>query len=466
MLNREKLLKIETLSKKYNETNIPLYLSYPIESWWKKPIGQVDFERGFKDIEEPFLYFHFPYCKKPCYYCCCYKDVASDPHDLDIYLDHLEMEYNNKVDKLGTKSFQSIKQMHWGGGTPTFMECEQIERAYNFIDKRVGLIKDDSSSISIEAFPDKDVLSKEKLKLLREIGFNEISFGVQDFDKMVQNTINRSCEKEDVLELIDFCKSIGFKVHIDLCYGLPFQGLNEFERTLKTVIDAKPDRVAIFPYAHYPLIFPMQKLIPTSSIANSFTKVLLLNMAQDMLCSSDYGKIGTDHFVRKDNPLYISHLKKNVLRDFMGYSVSERKFFIGFGKAAISSTGREFFHNLKSMDKYFEAVSKGEIPIEKNISHIMDEDDFIRSSIIQKSILYDFEIDKFEIGQRLNIDFDRYFENEIIQLENYMLDGLIEYKSNDVIRVTSLGELFARHIAYVFDSYYNNTKTTKKIVEG
>lgn len=456
IMNNNELIKLERLAKKYKETNIPLYLSYPTESWWRNSATDNEFVENFKNLEEPFLYFHFPYCKKACYYCCCYKEVTLEDERKETYIQYLEKEFNNKLFLLGLDGYKNVKHMHWGGGTPTYMSCNQLERVYNNIFSKIDIAQGDDTSISIEAYPDEKVLTADKLKLLRSMGFNEISFGIQDFDERVQKVINRDCKKDVVQRIIETAKDLGFRVHIDLCYGLPFQGLNELERTVNDILEMKPDRIATFAYAHYPMAFPMQKLIPMASIPNSFIKVLLSKYAGEAFTDSGYFGVGTDHFVKQDNPLYKASLDKMIIRDFMGYSVEQRRCFIGFGNSAISFSGKAFYHNIKSIDDYVKSIDNNEIPLERNISHVLTTDDIMRNKIIQKCILCDFLIEKSQIEKEYGICFDDYFKAEMDKLVILEQDGLLDLSDSKVIKVTDTGKLFARHIAYAFDRYYNN----------
>ncbi len=447
-------LDIEYLANSYNETNIPLYLSYPVESWWSSFATDEMLIEKYKNIVSPFLYFHFPYCPKVCYYCVCYKDIASDSSSNDVYIDYLVREFNNKLACFGSSGFKGINHMHWGGGTPTFLTCRQFDRLYNSILKKIDFCLDEKSSISIEAYPDEINLTKEKLRLIRDMGFNEISLGIQDIDERIQKVINRDCKAEFIGKTIELCKEQGFKLHIDLCYGLPFQGINELIRTLEFIITYDPDRIAIFPYAHYPLGFPMQKFIPYASLPNSFIKVLLLKTAEEILEASGYKKVGTDHFVMENNALYKAAVEGKITRDFMGYSVERRKNILGFGRSAISFLGDQFFQNSLLSKDYYQCIEKNVFPLERNKSHIFSEDDAIRNRVIQKYILSDFVIDKSKINDEFNIDFDNYFASELRCLAQYSKDGLISSTAQDTIQVTSVGKYFARHIAYAFDKYY------------
>lgn len=452
--NNKELLKLEKLARKYNENNIPLYLSYPTSSYWKKIVTKDKFKKAFNDNVSTFLYFHFPYCKKACNYCMCYKYVTNDQKDNDLYLNYLEKEFTQKINLFECDELKFIKYIHWGGGTPTLLTCYQIERIFNKIQKKVSMLNDTSNRISIEAYPDDKVITHEKLKLLRSLGFNEISFGVQDFDKRVQKTINRDHSEKVVKKLVSMAQDVGFSVNIDLCYGLPFQGLNELEQTIKVVVEMGIDRIALFTYVHYPLIFPMQKIMPTLSIPNSFIRVLMTDIAGRYLKDMGYLKVGYDHFVKKDYWLGNKLKKEKIIRDFMGYSMEDRKQFIGFGNSAISFFGNTYFHNKISLTDYYNDLDNNRLPIIEKMGHEMSMDDIIRNEIIQQNIMCDFEINKKNIETKFKINFDKTFKKELARLTSFQQDGLVDVIDINRIRINKYGEKFIRHIAHAFDSYY------------
>lgn len=448
-------VRIEHLAKKYNEVNIPLYLSYPTSNWWDNPVDISRFITSYRDYCPPFLYFHFPYCQNACYYCMCYKHVAQDSRCNDVYLKYLEKEFVHRLAHLELNTLDRVRHIHWGGGTPTYLTCKQIEKIHSAIFNRVNIIDHSGASISIEAYPDETILTDEKLVLLRHLGFNEISFGIQDFDPIIQKTINRNCTMHTVFKLTQKAKELGFRVHFDLCYGLPFQGLNELEKTVKAVTDMRPHRVALFTYAHYPAIFPLQRKIPSMSIPNSFIRTLLAMHAEELLTGHGYHKVGYDHFVREDDPLYKACCNNQIQRDFMGYSVTQKREFMGFGCSAISYLGDGFYQNIQSLKKYYQSIDNNAIPLEKNISHLLSKEDRIRNQIIQKNILSDFFIHKNDIDREFGISFEDHFNSELSILARLENDGLVDLSDSNKISVTRDGEYFVRHIAHVFDNYYN-----------
>lgn len=449
-----KIDQLEYLAKKYDETNIPLYVSYPTTGFWKNSVSSEHYAERGKPVDKPFLYFHFPYCPKACYYCCCYKQVTSDPNDIDIYLNYLAKEFNQKLDFLQREKIRHVSQLHWGGGTPTYLSVSQIERFFLEMEKRIVFDHSDESSISIEAYPDKQLVTTEKLELLKELGFNQISFGIQDFDARIQKTINRSYRRQTAEELIYLAKKIGFKVHVDLCYGLPFQGLNEFERTAKAVIETDPDRVAVYPYAHYPFTFELQRLIPKSSIPNSFIKVLIAQRAQELFQEKGYIRIGSDHYVKKSNKMFQRFEEGKVERDFMGYSVDERRQFFGFGNSAISFLGETLYHNIIKIPDYFDNIEKGGFGLDKSMAHILSSEDLVRKKTILKHLLTNSYIDKTDLEEEFQIEFDQFFRAELPKIQELEKDGLVQV-SDTQIKLSEVGNMFCRHVAHVFDEYYH-----------
>jgi oxygen-independent coproporphyrinogen-3 oxidase len=310
------------------------------------------------------------------------------------------------------------------------------------------------ASISIEAYPDPDYVTLEKLRLLRDMSFTEISFGVQDFDERIQRVINRRCSPAVLRGLVEMARSCGFRVHVDLLYGLPFQGLNELESSIRLIAAMDPDRVAMQCYAHYPFVYPAQRNIPTSSVPNSFTRVLLAMLAEDLLTSAGYNRVGFDYFVKTGDPLHAAAMRGELNRDLMGYSSDERRECLGSGMGAISFLSGAFFHNRRTLDEYLNDLEENRLPLERRTSHRLSADDAIRSRVIQTAVLGRLRIDKGEIESTLQVPFDEYFSDEQRMLSDFADDGLVECGDSKIIRLTGHGRFFARHIAKVFDTYY------------
>ncbi len=299
-------------------------------------------------------------------------------------------------------------------------------------------------------------LTKDKITLIKELGFNIISIGIQDFDMRVQKAINRDCNEDSVKRIIEKCKKVGLRVHIDLCYGLPFQSLSEFENTLHITAKLDPDRIIVSPYAHYPLLYPNQKMIPTLSLPNSFLKFLLSIITDDILISYGYFKVGIDHYIKSSDSMYALYFENKVLRTLMGYSADARENYIGFGNSAISYYNNHFYHNKISLKDYYSKLDEGNLPIEDNLCYSLNDDDYLRNILITKYILTYFSINKEEIENKFSIIFNDYFSYELNELNGYIDDGIIEEADSNIISLSKTGKYFARHIAYLFDNFYRS----------
>jgi oxygen-independent coproporphyrinogen-3 oxidase len=447
--------ELERLAGKYDESNVPLYLSYPTTGFWRGAWDENAFAAAFDRGTIPFLYFHLPYCKKACWYCCCYKEVTRSDAVKDAYVGSIGRELGLRLDSLGEDRLTGVRHMHWGGGTPTWLSTDQISRMLSAIGSRVELDRGPESTVSIEAYPDPETVTAEKLRVLRAAGFNEISFGVQDFDERIQKAINRDCTEPTLRGLVTLSRNLGFRINIDLCYGLPYQGLAELDATIRTVAEMQPDKIAVFPYAHYPLAFPLQRRIPAGSVPGSFDRVRLIMLAEELFESYGFARIGIDHFVRPGTPLFAAYGEGKVIKDFMGYSVDGRRSYIGLGSSAISFVGDTFFQNTRMVTDYRTQVKLGVLPSTDGAMHRLSTDDVLRYEIIMKHILCGFRIDKREISARFEIDFDEYFRPELERIAELERDGLVERSDADTILVTPVGRYVARHVAYVFDRYYN-----------
>ncbi|MCW8966442.1 MAG: oxygen-independent coproporphyrinogen III oxidase [Candidatus Pacearchaeota archaeon] len=450
-MNNQNFLHIEYLSKRYDETKIPLYLSYPTLTCWKNTADEQNYIENLKNISHPFLYFHFPYCKRACYYCACSKVAGDSPGDIDVYIDHVEKEIELKARYMTCRDM-SLTQMHWGGGTPTNMTIKQLRRIHSAITKHFTIIPDESSGISIESYPDETLIDFEKLMFLKEIGFTEISFGIQDFDERVQKSINRDCKFKVVEKIVLNARRAGLRINVDLCYGLPFQEYSGLQNTINKIILLKPDRIALESYSHFPVYYPLQKKIPAASIPNSFMRIILAMMAAELLIDAGYVKIG-DHFVIKEHYMHKEFKRKKVFRDFMGYSPDVRKELLAFGSSAISYIGDTYVHNTNNIDHYFSLINDGRLPLDTKVSHKLTGDDKLRAEIIQKGILTYSYIDKGEINDKFNINFDIYFEEEIKKLLPLCKDGIVIMDDRG-INIYRYGKYIAKHVALIFDTYY------------
>lgn len=452
-INHSEMLGWERLANRYNENAIPLYLSYPVESYWRQAIDPVVYANSLRQNDISFLYVHFPYCKRICHYCLCYHEGYKDARDIDVYLRYLVKEMDIKLSQAGIAGKLSIRHMHWGGGTPTLLTPQQIEKVHSDITKRVEFVRDGENEFSIEAYPDETIITRDKLLLLQKLGFNTISFGVQDFDERVQSVINREHKPDAVHSLMALARELGFRVHVDLCYGLPFQGLNELQKTLLEIVKSQPLRISVNPYAHNPFVFPGQKIIPLSSVPNSFMKIMQAILADDILTECGYVRIGLDQYIKPEDP-YFESLRKHGIRSLMGYSTNEKVSFLGCGATAISYFDNSFYMNSARLKEYYQQIDHNSVPLDGKRCYRYNDDDRIRNQVIQKFILGHFEIDKKQFARECNADFDCYFKEEIAKLARHEKDGLVDLSDPDFIRITKKGRFFGRHIAHVFDTFY------------
>ncbi len=449
------MLEWERLARRYDENAIPLYLSYPVESYWKQTVNPGIYANSLKQNDFSFLYVHFPFCKKMCHYCLCYHEALKKADDIDVYIRYVIKEMDLKLKQAGIADKLNIRHMHWGGGTPTLLSSRQIEKVHNEITERVEFVRDEDNEFSLEAYPDENMITREKLVLLKELGFNTISLGVQDFDEKVQKVINREHKPDTVHSLIALAREIGFRVHVDLCYGLPFQGLNELEKTLLEIVKSQPLRMSVNPYTHNPFVFPRQKIIPNSSVPNSFMKIMLALMADNVLTERGYVRIGLDQYIKPEDPFFDS-LQKHSVRSLMGYSQNDKVSFLGCGATAISFFDNSFYMNSARLEDYFQQIDQSRVPLDGKRCYRYNEDDRIRNQLIQKYLLTHFNIDKKQFARELNVDFDHYFNGEMIKLARHEKDGLVDLSDPDVIRITKRGKFFSRHIAHVFDTFYTH----------
>ncbi|MEK3671233.1 radical SAM protein [Paenibacillus sp. FSL R10-2771] len=443
--------QLHYLSQKYNEYNLPMYLSYPVDSHWRQPADESAIAQELKEIEEAQVYVHVPFCKSICYYCCCDRVLSGKDEDKDQYIDALEQELALKLSGRARKLKSG--NLHWGGGTPAYLNERQIGRLFGIIARYVDF--EDNARIKLEAYPDKQIVTEGKLRLLKTLGFNYISFGIQDFDTRVLNAIHRECDLEDTREIIGLARSMGFTVNVDLCYGLPFQGLGEFERTLQEIVRIAPDKIVAFPYAHYPAIYPLQRKIPHLSLPNNYMVSRLFELARQYL-SRDYTEMGSDTFIRNNGRE--KHPGTHVVRDFMGSSERSSQHLLGLGKSAVSKIGRLYYKNVPAMDRYCAALDLGRFPIETGKTHLLSGEDAIREDIILKQLLGGNPIDKQMLQECFGIDFDSYFQEELSVLRGMEKDGLLLGVDSPRITVTPTGTYFIRAIAHVFDPYYKSTR--------
>jgi len=427
-------------------TNVPRYTSYPTApSWRDAPTQQELAELLSRPSSRPLsLYVHLPFCGKLCFYCGCNMMITRDHALVERYLRALEMEAE-QVAALG-RSAQPVTQLHWGGGTPTHLDCEQLTRVHQALAKRFSIAKD--AERSIEVHP--PVTTEPQLETLAELGFNRVSMGVQDFDPRVQKTINRPQPFEQTRELILACRRLGYlSVNVDLMYGLPHQTVESFGATLDRVAELRPDRLALFGYAHVPSLKPHQKLLAAAGLPSPSERLDIFESAVERLLDLGYRYIGLDHFARADDELAMAQAQGTLRRNFMGYTTCAETDLLAFGASSISDLEGVYLQNLRDVHAYMAQVEHGLLPATRG-THL-SEDDLIRRDVIH-GLFCRLELDKDALAERHGVDVDIYFADELRRLAPLEEDGLV-VREPERIRVTPRGQVLLRNIAAIFDAY-------------
>ena len=444
--------------KRYNKPG-PRYTSYPTAPEWRDDFRDSDYVTQLKELDSKgdhgplSLYFHVPFCEQRCLNCGCHVIIDKNRLYVDRYLDGIEKEID--LFKKNLTGTSLVQQLHWGGGTPTFLNEPQIERLANMISKHFTL--EENAEVAIEIDP--CVTSKNQIKLLRELGFNRISMGIQDFNPAVQKAVNRIQDEKLTIELIEYARSIGYiSVNIDLIYGLPLQTVESFSDTIKKIVQIAPDRIALFSYAKIPWLKPHQKKINEDDLPDVDSKFAIFLEARRLLLENGYMAIGMDHFALEEDEIAISYKNKVLHRNFMGYTVKSTDHFVGFGVSSIGYVNNTYVQNMKTLKEYHEALDNNLLPVDRGMT--LNKDDLIRQWVIN-SLMCQFELDYNKFENRFQIPFNDYFKSEIPHIKPYEEDGLIEITS-DKISVKEKGTLFIRNVAMEFDKYLINKKQERR----
>jgi len=396
------------------------------------------------------LYCHIPFCNTVCFYCGCNKVVTKDKGKAEHYLDALF----NEIDKQGAlfDSERLVEQMHFGGGTPTFLSNQQILRLSEKLQSVFNFSKHGEYSIEI----DPRGVDEGTIKALAKARFNRISLGVQDFNTAVQKAVNRVQSFEQTQSVIKLARDYNFEsISIDLIYGLPKQSVESFKTTLKQISELKPDRISLFNYAHLPELFKPQRRIDVLELPNADEKLAIFKYSMDFLLEQGYAYIGMDHFALPEDPLAIAQQQGHLYRNFQGYSTHADCDIVGLGLSSIGQVGDSFSQNEKNLQQYYETIESGDLPVIKG--QIIQADDKIRRAVIMDLICH-FKLDFDKIEANFNIDFNNYFADALNELGEMHKDGLIELTENS-IKVMEIGKLLIRNICMVFDAYLSSSKT-------
>jgi oxygen-independent coproporphyrinogen-3 oxidase len=437
------------LIRKYGG-NGPRYTSYPtadrfVEAFDAEAYSQWLRNRNVGGFARPLgLYVHLPFCGTICYYCACNKIVTRDHGRSAKYLKYLQREIRLVADRLGDD--RAISQMHWGGGTPTFLADAELSELMQMLRSQFEIAPGGEYAIEV----DPRTVTPQRMGLLAGLGFNRISVGVQDFNAEVQRAIHRVQGYEETRAVIDAAREKGFRsVNVDLIYGLPKQTLEGFERTLDLVLGCDPDRVALYSYAHLPVQFKPQRRIAEAELPSPETKLQLLVRAIERLESAGYSYIGMDHFAKPEDDLAVAQRQGRLTRNFQGYSSSGDSDILGLGVSAIGSVGPVYAQNFKTLDDYYARLDEGALPVMRGIE--LNADDLLRRAVIQ-ALACHFEVSKEAISIAHLVDFDRYFALEMEELKRMQEESLVAL-SEEWISVTPRGRLIVRAVCMVFDRY-------------
>jgi len=441
-------MDLKELIKKYS-TSGPRYTSYPTAPQWvetfKVDSYREQLKKSFTGKTEPIaLYVHIPFCEALCYYCGCNIQITKDHSRSRIYLDALIREIQTAVETIGTR--QTLSQISWGGGTPTFFNCDEIKQLHLATLQAFDLAP--GAEVSIEIDP--RVTTREQLKTLRDLGFNRVSLGVQDFNTEVQKVINRIQSIQLTDEMLKFCRSLGFSgINFDLIYGLPLQTVETFKKTLKEVIALRPDRIALYNYAHLPSLRPHQKIMDKHPRPDSEERLAIFTDGYTEFTQHGYRSIGMDHFALETDELFLAIEKEKLYRNFMGYTVKRGAGMIGIGASAIGEIGGSYFQNIRETKPYEDSVSQTGLAAFRGC--LLSQEDTERKWIIQQ-LMCKFVLRFKDYQVLFHKDFGKEFSKELSLLSEFQKEGILTCDSQAIL-ISDLGRLFIRNVAMIFDAY-------------
>ncbi len=461
------------LINRYDKSG-PRYTSYPTAVKFDETFGEAKYracaeltnqesrelvQQGLRP--KPLsLYFHIPFCDTVCFYCGCSKVATKDRTKAQPYLDRVYKELAMQSALFDENRI--VDQLHWGGGTPTFISHDQMRELMSKTRRNFQLHDDDTGEYSIEIDPRE--VTVESIALLREIGFNRMSLGVQDFDATVQKAVNRIQTEEVTFATLTAAKAEGFKsVSIDLIYGLPHQTVKSFAETVDKIIEVSPDRLSVFNYAHLPEMFKPQRRINEDDLPSATEKLDILQDTNERLSKAGYVYIGMDHFAKPDDELAVAQREHTLYRNFQGYSTHADCDLIGLGVTSIGKVGNTYSQNVKTLDEYYALLDDGKLPVFRGLE--LDDDDVLRREVITQ-IICNFSLRPAEIEKQFGINFEEYFVAELKELRVMADDGLISLDENNVIDVEPAGRLLIRNVCMVFDKYLrqNSEQRFSKVI--
>ena len=440
-------LALQELIKHYDRPG-PRYTGYPMPPVWREGFAETEVQQALaRANQDPLplsIYTHLPFCKRRCSYCGC--NVVVSPHysPVEGFLKSLEAEVELWAKALPDR--RGAIQLHWGGGTPTYLNVADLQRTFKMITERFPLLP--GAEVSIEVDP--TFLEPDQLPALRELGFNRVSFGVQDLDETFQALITRGQTWDQTLATVKQARALGFPgVNLDLVYGLPGQTLATFRRTLEATLELAPDRMAIYGFAYLPSVIAHQRSIPKESLPAPELRLDLLLLAEDILEKHGYIAIGMDHFARPDDGLAKALAEGRLVRNFMGYAVAAGSDLLGFGPSAISNVAGVYAQNDKILSKWQRQVDGGHFAVHKG--HRLNDDDLMRRWLIHE-LMGSFQLNWADLQRRYGVDGPTLFAEALVELQAEQPYGTVEVHP-DGVHITELGRRFVRNLVQPFDAY-------------
>lgn len=437
------------LIRRYGDQG-PRYTSYPTALQFHEEVCADDYwqalQRGNESHRPLSLYLHIPFCRNVCYYCACNRVVTADTSRADAYLKRLIAEIAMKAARVDQQ--RPVLQMHWGGGTPTYLSDAQMTELVYHTARHFHLLEDDRADYSVEIDP--RTVDQSRIGLLRGLGFNRASLGVQDLDPRVQHAVNRVQPYDMVRDVFGWLRDFGYRsINTDLIYGLPWQSETSLSRTVEQLVELRPDRISLYNYAHLPARFKVQRQISEQTLPSPDEKLAMFSRAGTLLEQAGYRLIGMDHFALPSDALAQAQTQGTLHRNFQGYTLYGDADLLGFGTSAISALGDFYGQNQKSIEQWQDDIDGGQLPLERGYQ--LNRDDLIRRDLIT-TLLCDMGVDLQAFSQRWNIDAKNYFGSELMQMQRFAADGLVECDWQR-LRLTDSGRLLARAVAMVFDAH-------------
>jgi oxygen-independent coproporphyrinogen-3 oxidase len=446
----------EALLQKYDLSG-PRYTSYPTADRFVEAFTELDYRQALQQrnhgaaaLALPLsLYVHVPFCESLCYYCACNKIITKQHNRAQRYLQYLAREVELHTELLGTE--QPVSQLHLGGGSPTFLSDAELAELMTTLRNNFALVAGGEFSIEV----DPRTVNAQRLRTIFGLGFNRLSLGVQDFDLDVQKAVHRVQDTGQVTDLVASARQIGFEsVNMDLIYGLPKQTRESFDRTLEQVLILRPDRIALYAYAHLPQRFKPQRRIVMEDLPQGATKIGMLARALESLIGAGYVYVGMDHFALPDDALAIAKRQGRLHRNFQGYSTQADCDLIALGVSSIGRIGATYSQNAKTLEEYYDLLDQNRFPVVRGLA--LSRDDLVRRAVIM-ALMCQGELHFESIELAFLLDFQHYFSKELDALQSLAEQGMVQVDENSIV-VTQQGWFFVRAIAMVFDRYLQSDR--------